>query len=81
MYVGFFVNRNGYRSDTRNRFEIAPETRLWRYVSFAKFAALLFFSRKQLHQMWRMDRCRPNEVEDKLGRDAIVSIYAISEAK
>lgn len=24
-----------------NRFEIAQETRLWRYMSFAKFAALL----------------------------------------
>ena len=24
-----------------NRFDIAPETKLWRYMSFAKFAALL----------------------------------------
>ena len=47
-----------------NRFEIAQETRLWRYMSFAKFAALLFFSRQQLHQMWRMDRCRSKEEEN-----------------
>lgn len=41
MVCGIFCRKRYMEVTQDNRFDIAPETKLWRYMSFAKFAALL----------------------------------------